>query len=277
LKKNFIIRSLSAFVFLAVVLSGILLNEYLYIAVFTLITVIAQAELYIMIEKKGYTTQKLYGIFTGVVIYVSTFLVAKYIIPPTSYFIAIFLIILLFILELYQTREHHFRSIAMTIFGIVYVVIPMSTLNFIAFAGINQDRYTYVYLLAMFSMIWVNDTGAYLIGSLIGKHQLFPSISPKKSWEGSIGGFVFTIFAAFIISLFFHGLNLFQWFIFATVVVVFGTYGDLVESHIKRSTGVKDSGKVMPGHGGLLDRFDSTFFVAPMIFLYLKVIEYFFQ
>jgi phosphatidate cytidylyltransferase len=277
LKKNLITRSITGIVFLAVVLTAILVNEYLYIAVFTLITVIAQAELYIMIEKNGYATQKLYGIFTGVVIYVSTFLVAKYIIPPTSYFIGIFLIILLFILELYQKREHHFRSIAMTIIGIVYVVIPLSTLNFIAFAGINQDQYTYVYLLAMFSMIWVNDTGAYMIGSLIGKHPLFPSISPKKSWEGSIGGFLFTMLAAFIISLFFHGLNLYEWFIFAAVVVVFGTYGDLVESHIKRSTGVKDSGKLMPGHGGLLDRFDSTFFVAPMIFLYLKVIEYFFQ
>jgi phosphatidate cytidylyltransferase len=276
LKKDLIIRSISGLVFLAVILSAILLNEYLYIAVFTLITVIAQAELYLIIEKQGYTTQRLYGIFTGIVIYISTFLVAKYLIPATSYFIGIFLIILLFILELYHKREHHLRSIAMTIVGIVYVVIPMSTLNFIAFAGINDDQFTYVYLLGMFSMIWVNDTGAYVVGSAIGKHKLFPSISPKKTWEGTIGGFVFTMLAAYIFSIKFEGLNLLGWILFGVVVVVFGTYGDLVESHIKRRAGVKDSGSIMPGHGGLLDRFDSTFFVAPMIFLYLKVIEYFF-
>ncbi len=276
MKRNFFIRTGSAFIFLAVVLSGILLNEYLYIAVFTLITIVAQAELYFIIEKQGYSTQRLYGIFTGVVIYISTFLVAKALIPATSYFIAIFLIILLFILELYYKREHHFMSIAMTIMGIVYVVIPMSTLNFIAFAGINDDQYTYIYLLAMFSMIWINDTGAYIIGSLIGKNKLFESISPKKSWEGSLGGLAFTILSAYIISNIFEGLNLLQWVIFAIIVVTFGTYGDLVESHMKRKAGVKDSGNIMPGHGGLLDRFDSTFFVAPMIFLYLKVIEYFF-
>ncbi len=258
------------------VLSAILFNEYLYIAVFTIITVIAQAELYLIIEKQGYTTQKFYGIFIGIIIYISTFLVAKYLIPATSYFITIFLIIFLFILELYHKREHHFRSIAMTILGIVYVVIPLSTLNFIAYVGINDDQFTYVYLLAMFSMIWVNDTGAYIIGSAIGKHALFPSISPKKTWEGTIGGFIFTIISAYIFSVYFEGINIIQWFIFAIIVVVFGTYGDLVESHIKRRAGVKDSGSIMPGHGGLLDRFDSTFFVAPMIFLYLKVIEYFF-
>jgi phosphatidate cytidylyltransferase len=182
----------------------------------------------------------------------------------------------MFILELYQDREQHFRSIAFTIFGIVYVVIPISTLNFIAYAGINDDQYTYEYLLAMFIMIWVNDSGAYLIGSMIGKHKLFKSISPKKTWEGTIGGLISALLAAILISQYFLGLSLLEWIIFALVVVVFGTYGDLVESHLKRRFGVKDSGNIMPGHGGLLDRFDSTFFVAPMIFLYLKVIEYFF-
>lgn len=259
-----------------VLLSGIIVNEYLYISVFTLITIIAQAELYIIFKKQGYNPQRLYGLFVGLVIFILTFLVAKELIPPTSYFIAIFLILFLFIFELYHCRENHFVSIAFTIFGIVYVVIPMSTLNFIAFAGINQNIYTYEYLLAMFIMIWVNDSGAYLIGSLIGKHKLFERISPKKTWEGSIGGLLSTFTAAYVVSLFFTGINVYQWLIFAVIVVIFGTYGDLVESQLKRRAGIKDSGNIMPGHGGLLDRFDSTFFVAPMIFLYLKTIEYFF-
>ena len=276
MKKNLIIRSLSAVVFLLVLLSAIILNEYLYISVFTLITIIAQAELYILFEKKGHNPQKIYGLFIGMFIYILTFLVAQELIPATSYFISIFLILLLFIFELFYSRENHFISIAITLFGVVYVVIPMSTLNFIAFAGINQSIYTYEYLLAMFIMIWINDSGAYLVGSLIGKRKLFERVSPKKTWEGTIGGLLFTFSAAYVVSLFFEGINLYQWLIFAFIIVIFGTFGDLVESQLKRMAGVKDSGTIMPGHGGLLDRFDSTFFVAPMIFLYLKVIEYFF-
>ncbi len=274
--KNFITRSISGIVFLAVLLSGILINQYFYLGVFIIVTVISQFELYLMFEKSGYFPQKRYGIFIGLVIYVSTYLVAKGLIPPTSYFIAIFFIISLFIFQLYSKREDHFKCIAFTIFGLVYVVIPLSTLNFIAFAGINQDNYTYEYILAMFLLIWLNDTGAYIFGSIFGKRKLFESISPKKTWEGTIGGFIVSLLTALFISEWFIGLNRLQWLIFAVIVVVFGTYGDLVESHLKRRAGVKDTGTIMPGHGGLLDRFDSTFFVAPMIFLYLKILEYFF-
>jgi phosphatidate cytidylyltransferase len=276
LTKNFITRSISGIVFLAVLLSGILINQYFYLGVFIIVTVISQFELYLMFEKSGYFPQKRYGIFIGLVIYVSTYLVAKGLIPPTSYFIAIFFIISLFIFQLYSKREDHFKCIAFTIFGLVYVVIPLSTLNFIAFAGINQDNYTYEYILAMFLLIWLNDTGAYIFGSIFGKRKLFESISPKKTWEGTIGGFIVSLLTALFISEWFIGLNRLQWLIFAVIVVVFGTYGDLVESHLKRRAGVKDTGTIMPGHGGLLDRFDSTFFVAPMIFLYLKILEYFF-
>ncbi len=274
--KNFITRSISGIVFLAVLLSGILINQYFYLGVFIIVTVISQFELYLMFEKSGYFPQKRYGIFIGLVIYVSTYLVAKGLIPPTSYFIAIFFIISLFIFQLYSKREDHIKCIAFTIFGLVYVVIPLSTLNFIAFAGINQDNYTYEYILAMFLLIWLNDTGAYIFGSIFGKRKLFESISPKKTWEGTIGGFIVSLLTALFISEWFIGLNRLQWLIYAVIVVVFGTYGDLVESHLKRRAGVKDTGTIMPGHGGLLDRFDSTFFVAPMIFLYLKILEYFF-
>jgi len=276
-KSNLLKRALSALVFVIVLLGGILINEYLYVVVFTLITVIAQAESYHLFEKTGNRPQKYYGIFVGLITFLLTFFVARGNIPPTSYFIAIFMIIFLFIFEIYQNREDHFISIAFTIFGIVYVVIPLSTLNFIAFAGINEGIYTYEYLLAFFIILWLNDTGAYLIGSKFGKTKLFERISPKKTWEGTIGGAIFAFIAAYVISLYFKGLSMPEWIIFAVITVVFGVYGDLVESWLKRRAGIKDSGTIMPGHGGLLDRFDSTFFAAPMIFLYLKIIEYFFS
>ncbi len=276
-KSNLSKRILSALVFVVVLLGGILINEYLYVVVFSLITLIAQAESYHLFEKTGNKPQKYYGLFVGLVIYLLTFFVAREDIPPASYFIVIFLILFLFIFEIYQDREEHFISIAFTVFGIVYVVIPMSTLNFIAFASINKGVYTYEYLLALFIILWLNDTGAYLIGSKFGKTKLFERISPNKTWEGTIGGVIVAFAAAFVISLYFKGLSLHEWMIFAAVTVVFGIYGDLTESWLKRRAGIKDSGTIMPGHGGLLDRFDSTLFAAPMIFLFLKIVEYFFS
>jgi len=276
LKNNLLKRSLSALIFLVILLSGILINEYFYLGVFVIITIISQFELYRILGKGGYPSQKRYGVFIGFVIFVLSYFNAQDIIPSTSYFFAILLILILFISQLYYKNEDHFKSVAFTLFGIIYIVLPFSALTFIGFSGINNDHYTYDFILAMFIMIWVNDSGAYIIGSLIGKRKLFERISPKKTWEGTIGGFLVTLIAAYVISIWFTALNLNEWLIFAGIVVVFGTYGDLVESLLKRKVGVKDSGNIMPGHGGLLDRFDSTFFVAPMIFLYLKVLEYFF-
>jgi len=276
LKKDLAIRALSGLIFIILILGGILINEYLYIVVFTIVTIIMQAESYHLFEKTGNKPQKLYGLFVGLFLYLLTFFVAREEIPPASYFVIIFLILFLFIFEIYQDREDHFICLAFTIFGIIYVVIPMSTLNFIAFAGINEGVFTFKYLLALFLIIWINDTGAYLIGSKFGKHKLFERISPNKTWEGTIGGIVFAFITAFIISIYFKDLSFLQWMIFAAVTVLFGIYGDLVESWLKRRAGIKDTGTIMPGHGGLLDRFDSTLFAAPMIFLYLKILEYFF-
>ncbi|NOZ34361.1 MAG: phosphatidate cytidylyltransferase [Chlorobi bacterium] len=276
LKHNLLKRALSALIFVIVLLGGILINEYLYVVVFLLITLVALSEAYHLFEKTGNKPQKYYGLFVGLTVWLLTFFVAREDIPPVSYFIAIFLIIFLFIFEIYQDREDYFLSIAFTVFGIVYVVIPMATLNFIAFSGINKGVFTHKYLLALFVILWINDTGAYLIGSKFGKTKLFERISPNKTWEGTIGGAIFAFVAAYIISLYFKSLTLPEWIIFAVVTVVFGVYGDLTESWLKRRAGIKDSGTIMPGHGGLLDRFDSTLFAAPMIFLYLKIIEYFF-
>lgn len=274
MKKDLFKRALTASLFLVILLSGILINEYLFLGIFVLITGISQLELYKLFEKKEHYTQKKYGIFLGIVLFITSFLVAKGIIPSSGYYFTIFLILLMFIIQLYSQRETHFTCVAFTLVALIYVAIPLSTINFIAFAGINENQYTYEYVLAMFVMIWANDSGAYIFGSLFGKTKLFEKVSPKKTWEGTIGGFLTVLVAGYILSLWFTELNLIQWFIFGAIVSVFGTYGDLVESHLKRRAGVKDSGRIMPGHGGMLDRFDSTYFAAPMIFLYLKILEY---
>ena len=134
---------------------------------------------------------------------------------------------------------------------------------------IGTDQSIWLLPLAFFIFIWTNDVGAYCVGCTIGRHRLFERISPKKSWEGSIGGAVVTIAAAIVIWNFFPIFNMWIWIGMAITTVVFGTFGDLAESLIKRELGVKDSGKILPGHGGLLDRFDSTLLAAPMVYAYI--------
>ena len=123
-----------------------------------------------------------------------------------------------------------------------------------------------------FLLVWVNDTFAYLSGSLFGKHKLFPRISPKKSWEGSIGGGVFSIASSFVFAHYFSFLSVWEWAGLALVVVIFGTWGDLTESLMKRQLGIKDSGHILPGHGGMLDRFDSALLAIPAAVVYLYVL-----
>ena len=139
----------------------------------------------------------------------------------------------------------------------------------------DSRSYHYAFLLALFVFIWVNDSFAYLTGSLFGKHRMFERISPKKSWEGFIGGAAFTIAASVIFANYFTQLPLWGWIGFAILMIIFGTLGDLVESLFKRTLNVKDSGNILPGHGGILDRIDSVIFSIPALFIYVEIISFF--
>ena len=172
------------------------------------------------------------------------------------------------ILELYRKQTNPVHNWAYFILGQIFIALPFSLLNFILFINDWQP----LVLLSVFVTIWVNDTGAYLTGVTIGKHRLFERISPKKSWEGFIGGAVFALLSGYIFSLLIPGIQLINWLIFSEIIVVFGTFGDLIESLMKRTVGVKDSGDLIPGHGGLLDRFDSMLLAAPVIFIYLSLL-----
>jgi phosphatidate cytidylyltransferase len=161
-----------------------------------------------------------------------------------------------------------------------YIALPFSLLNVLAFNATSEGFVTFNTLLplSVFIFLWVNDSGAYCVGSLIGRHKLFPRISPGKSWEGSIGGAVFVLAAAFAISYFLDKeqmLTMPAWLGLGLVVVVFGTWGDLVESLFKRTLGIKDSGNILPGHGGMLDRFDSSLLAIPAAVVYLYTLSMF--
>ncbi|MCM1475633.1 MAG: phosphatidate cytidylyltransferase [Muribaculaceae bacterium] len=173
------------------------------------------------------------------------------------------------ITEIYSRSESPLRNVGLSMMSYFYIAMPLSLMLFLI------DMYGSAYsLLVIFIMIWLNDTGAFIVGSALGKHSLFPRVSPKKSWEGFFGGLIFNIALAILWSLFFTSpfdisLNLYEWIGFAIVVTVFATYGDLFESLYKRSLGIKDSGNLIPGHGGILDRIDSLLFVIPATFFYL--------
>ena len=189
-----------------------------------------------------------------------------------------YLIFLLYsyIKELYIKNPNPIVNLGATMLSQMYIVLPLSLINVLAFkdfACFDGEAPYYAIPLAIYVFIWANDTGAYLVGSLIGRHRLFPRISPKKSWEGSIGGALLTVGCGVAVAQFCSFMNVWQWIGMALVVVVFGTFGDLTESMIKRHLGIKDSGNMLPGHGGILDRLDSMLFAIPAVMVYIYVLS----
>ena len=190
-------------------------------------------------------------------------------------------VIYLLVSELYRQQPHPLKNWGYAFASQIYVALPMALLTVLAFRFdpfTGSTRYEYIFPLSVFIFLWVSDSGAYVTGSCLHKYfpaKLFPRISPAKSWVGSIGGGVFCIFASVVLWHFFPDkMNLQQWIGMAVVVCVFGTWGDLVESLFKRQLGVKDSGKILPGHGGMLDRFDSSLIAIPAVVIYFYSIKF---
>ena len=153
----------------------------------------------------------------------------------------------------------------------LYVSVPLTLSNLLVFGNNGSDGYDYRIILGIFILVWINDSFAYISGILFGKHKLFKKISPKKTWEGFTGGLLFTLTGGYILSKFFHGIQTTDWIVIALLISVFGTYGDLTESMFKRNLDIKDSGNLIPGHGGILDRIDSLLFCIPVTLFYLLV------
>ncbi len=271
--NNFLQRTLTGAVFVILVIGSILWNHYAFSFVFLVFTILGVSEFYALISK---TESKPFG-FSGILISGFLFLITSYI--AISNINIHFLLLLLpllfadFIIELFRNHKTPFQNIAYTFTGIFYVALPMSLLNFISNPSFSQGIYSKGILIGFFLLIWSNDTFAYLTGMKFGKHKLFERVSPKKTWEGSIGGLIFSLIVAYILSIFVKELNSIQWLGMSIITVVFGTLGDLTESLLKRSLGIKDSGNILPGHGGILDRFDAVLLAAPFVFIYLILIS----
>ena len=275
--NNLIQRTLTGIIFVAVLMGSIISGSAPFAGVFSLIVIFTTREFYLLLKQKDYEPQVLGGVVASVVLFLSTYQVLSGHSHKVLLSVNILSIFSIFIFELFRNKKQPLKNILVTIGGVIYVGLPFALLNLIAFLPIDSviGNYNKYILLGFFIILWANDTGAYVVGSLIGKNRLFERISPKKSWEGSIGGAFFAVGFA-ILMYYFTGLETaIFWVIFALSIVVFGTLGDLVESLLKRDLGVKDSGSILPGHGGFLDRFDAVLMAAPFASLSLIIVKIF--
>lgn len=277
-QKNLITRSITGTLFVAIMVTCFL-QFFNMIVVFALITGLATWEFTGLVnEYKHVNVNRLITTVAGVYFFLAVAGVNSGAIQTNAVFVPYLLtIIYLFISGLYTKSGDSVNDWAYTMLSQMYIALPLSTINVIAFrqAADGLNYYYYLLPLSIFIFLWTNDTGAYCTGSLFGKHKLFPRISPAKSWEGSIGG---GLLVSIVASVMYYiesqgenlsGLNLIEWLGLGLVVVVFGTWGDLVESLLKRTLGIKDSGNILPGHGGILDRFDSSLMAIPASVVYL--------
>ena len=277
--KNFIQRAITGLIFV-VTLIGCIVGSYLSFGVlFCIISAMATAEFcHLMNQQKGVKINRNICVLGSVALFLSFF---YYGINPVQTGIFIhFLIIIIYLMvsELYLKKENPLNNWAYAMLSQVYIALPFALLNVLAFQSdetISTTSYQYIFPLSIFAYNWINDTGAYCTGMLFGKHPLFKRISPKKSWEGSIGGAVFCIAASFAFAHFFPFMSIGEWIGLALTIVVFGTWGDLSESLMKRLLGIKDSGTILPGHGGILDRFDSAILAIPAAVVYLYILSLF--
>lgn len=268
----FLKRTLTGSVFVLVIIGSILLGRISFLLVFLALSTACLLELYYIMLKARLRPQVLYGLLLGVVIFVINYLYATKLIDAFIFLGIIPLVISLFIVELFRNQNKPLVNIAGTLFGLIYITLPFSLLNyFVLDFSLNRIFYNTEFLLGFFVLIWANDTGAYIFGISFGRHKMFPRVSPKKSWEGLIGGFFTTALVAWVLSLAFYQTHVTHWLAIGFISAVMGVFGDLVESMFKRSIGIKDSGKFLPGHGGLLDRFDAVLLAAPIVYVYLEM------
>ena len=271
--KNFITRAVSGVIFVAIMVFGLAFNAMAMMFLFSIITGMTVWEYTGLVnERKGVSVNRFITTAAGVYLFLAVAGFCSGVTPPTVFIPYLLTIVYLFISELYLKQEDPINDWAYTMLSQMYIALPFATINMLAFKSSADDGTVYfdrILPLCIFVFLWLNDTGAYCFGSLFGKHRLFERVSPKKSWEGSIGGALVSLLAACAVAHFDSTLSFPQWLGFALVVVVFGTWGDLVESLLKRQLGIKDSGNILPGHGGMLDRFDSSLLAIPAVTVYL--------
>ena len=291
--KNFIVRTITGIIFVAAIVASFLRPEAM-VLLFSIVTGLTIWEFTGLVnERENVNVNRFISTVAGVYFFfaMTYFCSDLYGGAAKSVVFIPYLVTIIYLLiaELYLKHADPIHDWAYTMLSQMYIALPLSLLNVLAFTANASDMVVFNTLLplSVFVFLWVNDTGAYCVGSLLGRHKLFPRISPAKSWEGSIGGAVFVLAVAWLIGSYDNMLildaetshspmlSIPEWLGLGLVVVIFGTWGDLVESLFKRTLGIKDSGNILPGHGGMLDRFDSSLLAIPAAVIYLYTLSLF--
>lgn len=289
--KNLVLRSFTGVIYVALIIGSIFLGPYSFLCLFSIITVSCLWELSGLLQampssqetqtnpksSKGTLGPRLMACAGGLVLFVSSYLFASKTCGIGILSLYLLFVVFVLVAELYLKNDNPIQELGKLFLGQFYIALPFSLLNFLAFDPTFDptfnlsSSYSPMFVGSLFLFIWLNDTGAYIVGVKFGRHRLFERISPKKSWEGFFGGLFFTLSCAWLVYNLIPDIAFYHWLALALIVVVLGTWGDLVESLIKRTLGVKDSGKSLPGHGGLLDRFDSVLLAVYGMFMYVNL------
>ena len=281
--KNFIVRTITAVFFVAAIVTSFL-NPRAMTLLFSIVTGMTIWEFAGLVNDRPFISiNRFICTVSGVYLFLAMAGYNSGLTPATVFIPYLVSIIYLMVAELYLKAKDPVNNWAYTMMSQLYIALPLSLLNVLAFRSNGYDiQYTYLMPLSVFVFLWINDAGAYICGSLLGRHKLFPRISPGKSWEGSIGGGLLVVVAAVLVWYFTDqydvndlGMTACEWAGLGIVVVLFGTWGDLIESLFKRTLGIKDSGNILPGHGGMLDRFDATLLAVPASVVYLYTLTLF--
>lgn len=262
-------RAITGFFFIVVLIGAVLLGPYLFVPFFALVATCCVYEFYRMVYSDSTKPLLGWGVGLAALVLVLIGAVLLGLLPPAILLFCPLTALLLYIAALFRKTLNPIQDVAYSLFGLLYAVLP-----FTFFIGLGFITTTYnAYIpLGFLILLWTNDTGAYLAGKSMGRRKLFERISPKKTWEGFFGGVLLAVIAGGILSHYFGILPLWVWIVMALIIGIFGTLGDLVESMLKRNVGVKDSGNILPGHGGLLDRFDGLLMAAPLVYLFLQFV-----
>ncbi|GAB3232494.1 phosphatidate cytidylyltransferase [Algoriphagus aestuariicola] len=263
-------RAITAAIGAVIVVSAAIYSDWTYFVVFAAILGFSQMEFYKLTGLDGMLPLRSFGTFLGIMIFTLTFMIEKERLPNEYLYLIFPIVSLTFFIKLYKkTDKKPFTGVAYTYLGIFYVALPFSLLNLAVFS--EGKVYHYEILIGCLLILWASDTGAYFAGTKFGKTKLFERVSPKKSWEGFLGGAFAAIAVAFVLSQYFQVIEDWKWLVIAGIIIIAGTYGDLIESLFKRSIEIKDSGNHLPGHGGFMDRFDGLLLSAPFITAFLKI------
>jgi phosphatidate cytidylyltransferase len=262
-------RVIAAVIGVTIIVVSILYSDLTFALLFCAMSMFTQLEFYKLLGLDGNLPLTFYGTFCGVLLVLLTYVIEKGLIGFENYFLISPLLAMIFFIKLYKKNDlKPFTNIGFTFLGLIYVALPFSLIVVMAMRG---GIYNYEIILGSLLLLWATDIGAYFAGTKFGRRKLFERVSPKKSWEGAVGGALSATLVAFILGLYFLTFEPWKWFCIGGIIVVTGTYGDLVESLFKRSIAIKDSGSSIPGHGGFLDRFDGLLLSAPFIVTFLKL------